>query len=109
VADVPRERLRRTRGQDSGESKVIDTGPYAIVRHPMYASVLLLFIGIPLLLGSWLGLVLAVLFIVGIAWRANASLPGCHMRNSKHGERFIARAADAHGVPHGLLTIERLQ
>ena len=36
--------------------RVIDTGPYAIVRHPMYASALFLFVGVPLLLGSWLGL-----------------------------------------------------
>jgi protein-S-isoprenylcysteine O-methyltransferase Ste14 len=50
--------------------RVIDTGPYAIVRHPMYASALLLLIGLPLLLGSWIGLALSVVFIIGIAWRA---------------------------------------
>ena len=50
--------------------KVINAGPYAIVRHPMYASALFLFIGVPLLLGSWIGLVFSGLFIVGIAWRA---------------------------------------
>ena len=50
--------------------KVIDTGPYAAVRHPMYANALLLFAGVPLLLGSWLGLVLAPVLIVGMGWRA---------------------------------------
>ena len=50
--------------------RTIDTGPYAIVRHPMYASALLLFLGLPLLLGSWLGLAFSPLFILGIAWRA---------------------------------------
>lgn len=50
--------------------KVIDTGPYAIVRHPMYTSALFMLIGIPLLLGSWLGLLLSILFILAIAWRA---------------------------------------
>jgi protein-S-isoprenylcysteine O-methyltransferase Ste14 len=50
--------------------RVVDTGPYAIVRHPMYASALFLFIGVPLLLGSWLGLAFSALFILGIAWRA---------------------------------------
>jgi protein-S-isoprenylcysteine O-methyltransferase Ste14 len=50
--------------------RAIDSGPYAIVRHPMYASCLLMFIGLPLLLGSWLGLAFAPLFILGIAWRA---------------------------------------
>jgi protein-S-isoprenylcysteine O-methyltransferase Ste14 len=50
--------------------RVIDTGPYTIVRHPMYASALFLFIGIPLLLGSWLGLALSAILILAIAWRA---------------------------------------
>lgn len=50
--------------------RVIDTGPYALVRHPMYASALLLFIGMPLLLGSWRGLALAAVLILAIAWRA---------------------------------------
>lgn len=50
--------------------RVVDTGPYAIVRHPMYTSALFLFIGVPLLLGSWLGLAVSALFILAIAWRA---------------------------------------
>jgi protein-S-isoprenylcysteine O-methyltransferase Ste14 len=43
--------VQKERGQ-----KVISTGPYAIVRHPMYAYVLPLMIGAPLLLGSLWGL-----------------------------------------------------
>lgn len=35
------------------EQKVIDTGLYGIVRHPMYLAVTLLFLSIPLVLGSW--------------------------------------------------------
>lgn len=50
--------------------RTIETGPYAVVRHPMYASALFLFLGVPLLLGSWLGLVFATLFVFAIAWRA---------------------------------------
>ena len=49
---------------------VIATGPYAIVRHPLYASALFLLIGLPLLLGSWIGLALSPLFMLGVAWRA---------------------------------------
>ena len=49
---------------------MFDTCPYAIVRHQMYASALFLLIGLPLLLGSWIGLGFSVLFIIGIAWRA---------------------------------------
>jgi protein-S-isoprenylcysteine O-methyltransferase Ste14 len=63
--------------------RVIDTGPYAFVRHPMYTSALFLFFGIPLLLGSWLGLVLSLVLVPGLAWRAvheervlRAELPG---------------------------------
>ncbi|MEF0942382.1 methyltransferase family protein [Rhizobium sp. BR 362] len=52
------------------DQEVIDTGPYAIVRHPMYASALFFLLGVPLLLGSWIGLVLSLVFILGIAWRA---------------------------------------
>jgi protein-S-isoprenylcysteine O-methyltransferase Ste14 len=52
------------------DQKVIDTGPYAIIRHPMYASALFFLIGMPLLLGSWLGLAFSVVFILGVAWRA---------------------------------------
>jgi protein-S-isoprenylcysteine O-methyltransferase Ste14 len=52
------------------DQKVIETGPYAIVRHPMYASALLLFVGTPLLLGSWWGLLISVLLIMAIGWRA---------------------------------------
>lgn len=51
------------------EQKVIDTGPYAHVRHPMYAGALLLLAGIPLALGSWWGLLTLVPFTGIIAVR----------------------------------------
>lgn len=50
--------------------RVIETGPYAIVRHPMYAGLMLFFLGVPLLLGSWGGLVGSGLFILGVAYRS---------------------------------------
>jgi len=40
--------------------EVVSTGPYAVVRHPMYAGVLIMVLGTPLALGSLWGLVLAV-------------------------------------------------
>jgi protein-S-isoprenylcysteine O-methyltransferase Ste14 len=52
------------------DQRVIDTGPYGIVRHPMYTSALFLFLGVPLLLGSPLGLVFSATFVLAIAWRA---------------------------------------
>jgi len=39
---------------------VVSTGPYARVRHPMYAGVLLGFLGVPLALGSWWGLLVVL-------------------------------------------------
>lgn len=49
---------------------MIDTGPYAIVRHPMYTSTIFLLLGIPLLLGSWPGLIAGFAFILALAWRS---------------------------------------
>ena len=37
---------------------VISTGPYAIVRHPMYSGALVMLLGTPLALGSWWGLLM---------------------------------------------------
>lgn len=42
---------------------VISTGPYAVVRHPMYAGGLLSFVGTPLALGSWWGLLALVVVL----------------------------------------------
>lgn len=49
--------------------KVISSGPYALVRHPMYAGALPLLIAIPLALGSWWGLWALVLFLPALIWR----------------------------------------
>jgi protein-S-isoprenylcysteine O-methyltransferase Ste14 len=48
---------------------VIDTGPYAVVRHPMYAGALILLAGLPLGLGSWWGLLVAAAMIPVLVWR----------------------------------------
>ena len=49
--------------------KVISTGPYSLVRHPMYAGALPLLIGVPLALGAWRGLFVLILFIPALIWR----------------------------------------
>ncbi len=51
------------------DQKVIDAGPYAFVRHPMYAGTLGLFIGMPLALGSWLTICLIPLILPVLVWR----------------------------------------
>src|ERR1700761_3358435 len=43
---------------------VISTGPYAVVRHPMYSSALAFFLGSALLLGSWGGVAMSPIFAV---------------------------------------------
>jgi protein-S-isoprenylcysteine O-methyltransferase Ste14 len=49
--------------------KVISTGPYAIVRHPMYAGGLVYLLGMPLALGSYWGLVPVVAMAPFLIWR----------------------------------------
>ena len=49
--------------------QVVDTGPYAYVRHPMYASAIWLFVGMPLALGSWWTIVLVIPFVPVLFWR----------------------------------------
>jgi protein-S-isoprenylcysteine O-methyltransferase Ste14 len=51
------------------EQKVISTGPYAVVRHPMYSGALLMLIGIPLALGSWWGELANVVMTAALACR----------------------------------------
>ena len=52
------------------DQKVVSTGPYAIVRHPMYSGALVMLFGTPLALGSWWGLLMFVPMTFTIAWRA---------------------------------------
>ena len=60
--------------------RVISTGPYAFVRHPMYSGTVLFFVGAPLLLGSWWGVAMsplfAVLFAIRIAIEERALIAG---------------------------------
>jgi protein-S-isoprenylcysteine O-methyltransferase Ste14 len=49
--------------------RVISSGPYAIVRHPMYASALLILAGTPLALGSYWGLVVLGPMLPLLLWR----------------------------------------
>jgi protein-S-isoprenylcysteine O-methyltransferase Ste14 len=48
---------------------VISTGPYALVRHPMYAGAFIMLIGTPLALGSWWGLFAVLLILPVLIWR----------------------------------------
>lgn len=51
------------------DQKVISTGLYALVRHPMYMGVVVMMIGVPIALGSWWGLAVLVLITPVLIWR----------------------------------------
>ena len=69
-AEVLRENayLSRTVEVQEGQ-KVIDTGLYGIVRHPMYMSTLLLFLAMPLVLGSPVSFLIMLVYIPLISRR----------------------------------------
>jgi protein-S-isoprenylcysteine O-methyltransferase Ste14 len=63
--------------------QVVSTGPYAIVRHPMYTGALVVLFGTPLALGSWWGLLMIIPMAIVISLRLldeekflSGSLPG---------------------------------
>jgi protein-S-isoprenylcysteine O-methyltransferase Ste14 len=63
----------------ASEQKVIATGPYAHVRHPMYIGALIMLLGVPLALGSWWGTLTIIPMTVVITWRLHEE------------EKFLAR------------------
>ena len=61
---APVVKIQAERGQH-----VVSTGPYAIVRHPMYAGAIIYLLGTPLLLGSWYGLATLPLLVAALCLR----------------------------------------
>jgi protein-S-isoprenylcysteine O-methyltransferase Ste14 len=51
------------------QQRVISTGPYAVIRHPMYAGAFIMLLGVPLALGSWWAFIFIVLLFAAIVWR----------------------------------------
>ena len=69
-AEVLRENAYLSRTVEVQQNqKVIDTGLYGVVRHPMYMSTLLLFLSMPLVLGSVISFVITLAYIPIIAKR----------------------------------------
>ena len=61
--EVMRENAYLSRTVEVQENqKVIDTGLYGIVRHPMYTATILLFLAMPLVLGSWISFGIMLLY-----------------------------------------------
>ena len=68
--EVMRENAYLSRTVEVQENqKVIDTGLYGIVRHPMYTATILLFLAMPLVLGSWISFGIMLLYPVIILLR----------------------------------------
>lgn len=72
-AEVLRENayLSRTVEVQAGQ-KMISTGLYGVVRHPMYSATLLMFLSMPLILGSWWGLIIQLVYPALIIVRLQA-------------------------------------
>ena len=80
----------------AAEQRVISTGPYALMRHPMYAGGLVLLLGIPVALGSWWGLLVFVATMPALIWRLideerflARSLPGYRAYQNKVRYRLV--------------------
>ena len=78
------------------QQKVVTTGPYALIRHPMYAGALVMFVGMPLALGSLWGLLTIIPLTVVIVLRLldeekflARNLPGYSDYSNKIGHRLL--------------------
>jgi protein-S-isoprenylcysteine O-methyltransferase Ste14 len=72
-AEVMRENAYLSRTIEVQENqKVVDTGLYGIVRHPMYSATLLLFLSMPLILGSIPSFIITLTYIPIIHKRMNS-------------------------------------
>jgi protein-S-isoprenylcysteine O-methyltransferase Ste14 len=85
-------RLQPDRGQS-----VVQNGPYRIVRHPMYTAIIGFVFGTVLLLGSWLGLVFAVL--IGALFIVRTRLEDGMLANGLDGYRAYASRVTSRLVP----------
>lgn len=69
-AEVMRENAYLSRTVEVQENqKVVDTGLYGIVRHPMYAATIFLYLAMPLVLGSWVSFIVMLSYPVIIIFR----------------------------------------
>jgi protein-S-isoprenylcysteine O-methyltransferase Ste14 len=80
------------------EQTLVSTGPYGVVRHPMYSGALVMMLGVPLALGSWWGLVAVPPLAAVIVWRLldeerqlTAELPGYAEYRTKVKARLLPR------------------
>lgn len=69
-AEVMRENAYLSRTVEVQENqKVVDTGLYGVIRHPMYTATILLYLAMPIVLGSWIAFVIMLCYPVIIIFR----------------------------------------
>lgn len=69
-AEVMRENAYLSRTVEvQKDQKVVDTGLYGVVRHPMYAATILLYLAMPIVLGSWYAFLVMLLYPILIVLR----------------------------------------
>ena len=69
-AEVMRENEWLSRSIEVMEGqKVVSTGLYGIVRHPMYTATILMFLAMPLVMGSWWAFLVMIPYVVAVAAR----------------------------------------
>lgn len=69
-AEVMRENAYLSRTVEVQENqKVVDTGLYGVIRHPMYTATILLYLAMPIVLGSWIAFVIMLSYPVIIIFR----------------------------------------
>jgi len=69
-AEVMRENAYLSRTVEIQENqKVVDTGLYGVIRHPMYTATILLYLAMPVVLGSWISFLVMLVYPVIIVFR----------------------------------------
>ena len=55
--------------ESAADQRVISTGPYALMRHPMYVAALVMLLGVSPALGSWWGVPIVIAILPALIWR----------------------------------------
>ena len=84
--------------EDRGQ-RVIDTGVYFLVRHPMYTGFIFLIIGANIWLGTYLSLILSLLFLA-IALRSRISVEEKTLLNDLEGYEAYCKKVKARLIPY---------
>ena len=85
--------------QEERGQKVIDTGIYSMVRHPMYTGFILFISGVNIWLGTYLSLLLSLIFLV-VALRSRINVEEKTLLNDLEGYDEYCKKVKARLVPY---------